>query len=530
MCGIFAYLGNTTKATPKNYSKIKSRGPDNTSIKEINEKLLFVFHRLAVNGLDHQSDQPLCIDNKYLVCNGEIYNYRELCQENDFDYQSHSDCEIIIHMYIKYGIEKTVKSLDGVFAFVLYDADKDEIYASRDPIGIRSLFYGRNDDGDVGFCSEAKSLIDLFDFVEQFPSGHYWDGKDFHQYYDFDYQIIKDRTEEEICSQLKKLFTKAVDKRMMSDRRVCTLLSGGLDSTLVTALVKKHYPDYGLDTYAIGLEGSVDLYYARKAAEQLKTRHFEVVVTEQEFLEAIDKTILQIESFCTTTVRASVGNYLVSLYIKNRGKHEHDKEYDFKESGDTVVFCGDVSDEIFASYRGFQKADTPENFFKENVNQIKNIRYFDVLRSDKSISGAGLEARVPFADKAFVEYVMSIDPKLKMFDDKRMEKYLLRKAFEGELSDELLWRRKEAFSDGVSGHSRSWFEIIREFVDKQIPDEEFEERCSKYEHMRPYDKESLYYREIFEKYYPNKGKMIPYYWRHPFSTQVDPSARLLEHY
>lgn len=528
MCGIFAYVGDTSRVKEKHYNKIKHRGPDNTTIKNIRDDILLVFHRLAVNGLDHASDQPLCLYNKYLICNGEIYNYKQLCYENDFDYQTSSDCEIIIHMYRKYGIDKTIKSLDGVFAFVLYDNDTKELYVGRDPIGIRSLYYAY-ENGDISFCSEAKSLTDLFKSVEQFPAGHYWDG-DLVCYYDYKYNIIRDRSEEEVCLELKRLLTKAIDKRMMADRRVCTLLSGGLDSTLVTALVKKYYPDYGLDTYAIGLEGSVDLYYAKKASDELKTRHFEVIVSEDDFLDAIEKTIYQIESFCTTSVRASVGNYLISMFIKQRGRHERDVEYDFKESGDTVVFCGDMSDEIFASYRGFQKADTSDNFFVENVKLVKDVRFFDVLRSDKSISGAGLEARVPFADKEFVNYVMSIEPELKMFDDTRMEKYLLRKAFEDELSDEILWRRKEAFSDGVSSHNRSWFEIIREYVDKKIPDYEFEERCDKYTHLRPYDKESLYYREIFEKYYPNKAEMVPYYWKHPFTTAIDPSARLLDFY
>jgi len=275
------------------------------------------------------------------------------------------------------------------------------------------------------------------------------------------------------------------------------------------------------------LEGSVDLEFAKFAAEFMKTSHHEKIVTEQEFLDAIEKTIEQIESFCTTSVRASVGNYLVSLFIKEYNK---DKE---KFKDDTVVvFCGDLSDEIFASYRGFMKADTPENFYRENLKLIKDVHCFDVLRSDKSISGAGLEARVPFADQYLMDFVMSIPSELKMFNDERIEKYILRKSFDNMnlLPQQLLWRRKEAFSDGVSAHSRSWFQIIKEHVDKIIPDEEFEARCNKYDYLKPYDKESLYYREIFEKYYPGRERLIPYFWRHPFTTQLDPSARLLDVY
>ena len=408
MCGIFAFSGTEkniqTIKDNKNFQKIQHRGPDNTTIKDINKNLLFVFHRLVINGLDHLSDQPLYINNKWLICNGEIYNYRKLIKENNFDYHTNSDCEIIIHMYEKYGMEKTLQSLDGVFAFILYDGDLDKLYVARDPIGIRSLYYGTDssiiDMDNIGFCSEGKSLT-FMKHIRQFPPGKWLEDGEFHTYYSYSYNVIKDRSEDEICDNLKRLLTDAVDKRMMSDRRVCTLLSGGLDSTLVTALVNRHYPEYGLDTYAIGLEGSVDLYYARKAAEYMKTRHFEIIVSEEEFLNAIKKTIYQIESCCTTSVRASVGNYLVCLNIKKQGDHTTDKDYDFNESSNTVVFCGDLSDEIFASYRGFQKADTPENFYSENLDMLKKVHMYDVLRSDKSISGSELEGRVPFADKAF---------------------------------------------------------------------------------------------------------------------------------
>ncbi len=536
MCGIFAYLSRNTISpsnlvTVRKYAqKIKHRGPDNTQIKFVRPNLLFIFHRLVVNGLERDSDQPLRLGKCVLICNGEIYNYKTLVTKYGFQYQSHSDCEIILHMFQRFGIERTVKELDGVFAFVLYDEEKEKIYAARDPIGIRSMFYGTDQSGDICFASEAKSLR-FIDKFQQFPPGKWleFDIRDvlavleldtmFHTYYQYEYKV-KEQDEDTICKKLKELLTKAVDKRMMSDRKVCCLLSGGLDSTLVTALVNKHYGMKELDTYSIGMEGSVDLYYARKAAEYLGTNHREVVVTEEEFLAAIAKTIYQIESFCTTSVRASVGNYLVSLYIKENG------------DDDTVVFCGDLSDEIFASYRGFMKADNAENFFHANVKLLEDVHYYDVLRSDKSISGASLEARVPFADKELVNYVMSIDPRLKMFDDKKIEKYLLRKAFQEDkiLSEELLWRRKEAFSDGVSGHERSWFQIIREYVDKKIPDGEFEGRCAKFEHCRPYDKESLFYREIFEVFFPGHGNMIPYYWRHPFNTSLDPSARLLDCY
>ena len=521
MCGIFAYLG-------KNYSKDelikfllknKHRGPDSTKYIHLQDQLFLGFNRLRIKGLNEGSDQPFDIKDCLLIANAEIYNFEKLIEKYEFnDYQSESDCEIIIHMYKKFGIERTLKELDGVFAFVLYDKKERQIYIARDPIGIRSLYFTFGDD-EIAVASEMKSLTS-FQNVEQFPSGTFWTSKDnkFHKFYsfDFNYNLI-DETEEKMYKTINKKLTTAVKKRLMSDRDVACLLSGGLDSTLVTALVAKELGDYNVNTYSIGMKGSIDLKYAKMASEYLKTNHTSIELTEEQFLDAIEKTIYQIESWDTTSVRASVGNYLVSLYIRDN-------------SHDIVIFCGDVSDEIFASYRGFMCADSESEYFRENIRMIRDIRYFDVLRSDKSISGAGLEARVPFGDKDFMDYIMSIQSKHKMFNDEKMEKYILRKSFEGYLPDELLWRRKEAFSDGVSSYQRSWFDIIKEFVEKKYTDEEFEEKIKKYDYNPPYDKESLFYREIFDKYYPNFEKTIPYYWRHPFCTDLDPSARLLDCY
>ena len=322
------------------------------------------------------------------------------------------------------------------------------------------------------------------------------------------------------CASVRALFESAVRKRLMSERPVGCLLSGGLDSSIVTALVvEAQAPGAVVDTYAIGLEGSVDLQWARRVSEHLGTRHHEVCLTEQQFLDAIDATIYQIESYDTTTVRASVGNYLVSKYI-------------YDNTDNVVIFCGDMSDEIFGSYRGFTKAPSDHEFARENTRMVRDVRCFDLLRSDKSISGAGLEARVPFADKAFLEFVMSLPPWMKRFGDgaeHAVEKHLLRTAFEGLLPEDVMWRRKEAFSDGVSGHDRTWVQIIKEYADKRVSDVETE--LQKFKHNAPYDKESYYYRTIFAQCFPGKGRAetIPYFWRHPFCEGVlDPSARLLK--
>jgi asparagine synthase (glutamine-hydrolysing) len=529
MCGIFAYLSSNEKIK-ENYGKISHRGPDSSkhiTIPFNNTQLFLGFHRLAINGLDEISNQPMKdVENTVvLICNGEIFNYKELIQEHQFEneYTSNSDCEIIIHLYKKYGIEITCQLLDGEFSFILVDLRDNTLYIARDQLGIRSLYWDYEYESTISLsvCSELKGINEISVHPVQFPPAHYWSSKTNKTVPFFNYvSPIINESEDEIIQNIRFLFEKAVNKRLMSDRDVACLLSGGLDSSTVAALVAKNYKKTGdgrLNTYSIGLKGSVDLYYADLMSKHIKSHHTNIELTEEDFLNAIDKTIKQIESYDTTSVRASVGNYLVSLYIK-------------ENSDDKVIFCGDVSDEIFASYRGFSGEHDDAEFYSENVKMLNHIHYFDVLRSDKTISGAGLEARVPFGDKDFIEYVMKIPAKHKMFNKTRMEKYLFRRAFADILPDEILWRRKEAFSDGVSSMERSWFQIIKEFVDTKYSDDDFDRLSKTYTHNQPYDKESLFYREIFEKYYPNMDYTIPYFWRHPFSTQIDPSARLLSNY
>ena len=605
MCGIYFYqrfvspkdlkihkkqLLSELKNHQSYFSKITHRGPDNsvfindtsmittgpssayttTYTTEFNQPLsklpyqmFWGFHRLAINGQTPESNQPFFIKNCRLICNGEIYNFHALIKEYglESEYQSKSDCEIIIHLYRKIGMCETLKKLDGVFALVLHDYENRCTFIARDPVGIRSLFIGSCDKHSyhtgIIVASEMKAISNEYHNVMQFPPGCFAIYKDnnspvdlstpgiyFKAYYEnltidqkfyhsiesspnshlsisrsYHYNIVED-TEENICANIAALFEEAVVKRLMSDRKVGALLSGGLDSSAVVAVMCRHMPAKDLNTYSIGLEGSTDLAWARKVADYLGTNHHEVCLSENEFLNAIEETIYQIESYDTTSVRASVPNYLVSKYI-------------FKNSDDCVIYCGDMSDEIFGSYRGFMKAKSEEDFCTENVRMVRDVCYFDLLRSDKSISGAGLEARVPFADKKFLQYVMSIPARYKTFNDERIEKYIFRKAFQGLLPDDILWRRKEAFSDGVSGHARSWFQIINEYVDKKITDEEYNKykEFIEYTHIynTPYDKESFYYRGVFDSRYTGAGceKTIPYFWRHPFCEEKDPSARLL---
>lgn len=562
MCGIFYFqrllkLGEKfgihidfLKTLQKQFIESNHRGPDNSIFindPHYNCERCWGFHRLSINGLTSESNQPFLIKNCRLICNGEIYNFRKLIEEFKLenDYKSGSDCEIIIHLYRLIGIEEMLRKLDGVFAFVLTDYDNNTTYIARDPVGVRSLYIG-NMNGfsqDIAVASEMKSLQFCEAYtIRQFPGGCYakYDKNmhlHFYTYYENVWLDIKhdeyfniyqyktnyfyetvDDTEENICKNIVTLFEDAVKKRLMSERKVGALLSGGLDSSSVVAIMCKYTDPKNLNTYSIGLPGSVDLLWAKKVADYLGTNHHEICLTEKLFLDAINDTIYQIESYDTTSIRASLPNYLISKYI-------------YRNSDDVVIYCGDMSDEIFGSYRGFLKATSEADFKNENERMVRDVCYFDLLRSDKSISGAGLEARVPFADKKFLQYVMSIPPKYKLFNDEKIEKYIFRKAFEGLLPADILWRRKEAFSDGVSGHERSWFQIIKEHIDTLVTDEEFVNCRNKYNyHNPPYDKESYYYRKMFELYYNKCGKTIPYYWRHPFCEDLDPSARLLNFY
>ena len=520
MCGIFGlkFLKRSNLNPYYTFNKIRHRGPDNSEISRFGDQIIFGFHRLKINDLKDSGNQPFEINGNYLICNGEIYNYKELCEKYKIELQSRSDCEVILHLYLKLGIEKTLKELDGVFALAIYDKNFDTIILARDPIGVRSLYMTKNDEY-LAFASEMKS-IKTYGECRQFPPGFYYDFKEDRliNYFDTNYKIVE-TTEEEVLKKINSLFRKCVDKRMMSERPIGCILSGGLDSSLITSIVSQKFNPYTMKTYTIGLEGSVDLYWAKKISSYLCTDHKEFIVSERDFLDQIENTIVQIESYCTTTVRASVGNYLVSQKLS-------------KISDEKVIFCGDVSDEIFGSYRGFTDAPSEEEFFEMNKKMIQDIHFFDGLRSDKTISSAGLEARVPFADKEFVNYVMSLPSRFKTFDNEKIEKNILRKAFENDnlLPKDALFRRKEAFSDGVSSKERGWFQIIKEYMDKIYTEEEFLELREKYTHNKPYDKESLYYRELFEKHYPGQEKSIPYFWRQPFSSNTDPSARLLKSY
>ena len=530
MCGFVCYHFDEEENYIQRYKlfdKISYRGPDQTC-RSTFKNVHLTFHRLAIVDLSDAGMQPMLSSDfsKTLVCNGEIYNHKELREKYNFEVSSQSDCEIILHMYEKFGIEKTLQELDGVFAFCLMDTTLNKIFAARDPFGVRPAFIGNTHDyKELCVASEIKTMSEFCDNIISLNPGSYYeweiDGNKIpieKTFYKKEYST-KSQSEEEATTQIRDLLTKAVQKRLMSDREIGCLLSGGLDSSLIAALVAKDL-NTKVKTFSIGFPGSPDVEFAQKVADHIDSDHHVVSATPEEFLSAIRTVIYNIESYDTTTVRASVGNYLVSKYIR--------ENTDVK-----VVFNGDGSDEVCMGYLYNQKAPDAQQFFEENVRLLKEIHIFDVLRSDRSISSNGLEARTPFLDKAFVNHNMTIPPEMKMFGLDRPEKYLLRKAFDGTglLPDEILWRTKCAFSDAVSSKENSWHKIVQSHIDKLVTDEEFENAKSNISHCTPVLKESYFYRKIFEEFFgTDHVNIIPHFWMPKWTNVIDPSARELSNY
>lgn len=537
MCGIFTILSHNKNV---DYEKLKSnglkcqhRGPDNTKhelIYKNDYQLFFMFHRLSINGLSPSGNQPMSLsqyDGIKLMCNGEIYNYKKLAEKYNINLITGSDCEIIIHLYKLIGIDECIKQLDGVFSFVIFDTLENKFIIGHDPIGIRSLYWHWCENKetfkiDISLASELKCLNEIVDDdfhkVEMYPPGSYTvydinaDKLTTTKYYSLSFDSLSfdnlhDNTPDIIKNIKDKLYS-AVNKRLLSDRKIGCLLSGGLDSSIITYLTASIIGPDNLKTFSIGLEGSEDLIAAQKVADYLKTDHTSIVVSQEDLLNAIEPTIKQIESYDITTVRASTPMYLISKYI-----HEN--------TDIVVILSGEGSDEASGSYLYFHNAPSPEEFQKESLRLINDVQYFDVLRGDKTTAGNGLEIRVPFFDKEFINYYMSINPEKKMIQH-GYEKYYLRKAFENDLPKEIVWRRKEGFSDGVSSMEKPWYSIIQEHIKKfNLVNE------NNYTYLKPIDNESLWYRDIFEKYYPSNEKIVPYFWMPKWIDNVNnPSGRL----
>ena len=507
MCGIFALIGNNGQLN--NFISGNKRGPEMSKLIQIKNNYLG-FHRLAINGLNSISDQPLYYNQYILICNGEIYNYKELIYKYNLSVNTQSDCEVIPALYEKFG-DQCVKYLDGEFAFVLYDTITEDFLIARDTYGVRPLFMSECFNR-YGFSSDLEPIKDLYN-VSQFKPGTYMKiNKDTH--YSIDYEYFNENK-----SSLYDTFSKAVYKRVINtERPIACLLSGGLDSSLVAALASKFCKQNGkqLETYSIGFIDSEDLKYAEKVAKHIDSIHTTIICSEDDFFQAIPNVICDIESYDTTTVRASVGNWLVGKYIKQHSKAK-------------VILNGDGADELMGGYMYFHACPSSIEFDLECKRLLSNIYLFDVLRSDKSISSHGLEPRTPYLDIEFVQCYLNISiDKRNHTLNKNIEKHLMRSTIEQMdptlLPHEILYRKKEAFSDGVSGLHRSWYQIIQEKVkDIIIPDI----NCS---HNPPKTKEQTYYRQLFETYYPKLGYLIPYYWMPRYVTATDASARTLNLY
>ncbi|NLI53914.1 MAG: asparagine synthase B [Clostridiales bacterium] len=520
MCSIMGYLG---KRIPLDllvdgFYKTIARGPDLSRMLSVGDGYL-MFHRLTIMGLEKSGMQPFERNGDAVVCNGELYGFRKMRDElfSGYEFKSGSDCELLLPLYQRYGTDM-FQMLDAEYALILYDHKSDSLIAARDPIGIRPLFYGFDEDGKILFSSEAKNLIGLTDTIIPFPPGHYWKDGEFVQYADLtSVKAYSPDKLDEVCDNIREKLTLGVIKRLDADVPLGFLLSGGLDSSLVCAIAGKYLP-HPIRTFAIGMVGdAIDLKYAKQVADYLGADHTEVMMTTQEVIGSLRTIVHILETYDITTIRASVGMYLVCKYI-----HEN--------TNVRVLMTGEISDELFG-YKYTDFAPNEEEFQKEAKKRIDEIYMYDVLRADRCISSNSLEARVPFGDLDFVKYVMSVDPALKM-NRFGKGKYLLRHAFEGDyLPHDILYREKAAFSDAV-GHSM--VDQIKAYAEKLYTDEEFAERSKKYTFATPFTKESLLYRELFEAEYPGQAHMVKDFWMPNRSWEGcnvnDPSARVLANY
>ena len=521
MCSIMGYCSENADYTlfKKGFDRTLSRGPDDSRIVDTGKGLLG-FHRLAIMGLQPEGMQPFRLGSSYVVCNGEIYGFEQIRKElqtKGYSFQSGSDCEILLPLYQEYGVEM-FRMLDAEFALILYDGDTKSYIAARDPIGIRPLYYGYDPSGAIVFASEPKNLMGLCGKIMPFPPGHYYKDGKFVCYRDITSvkEVCRDDLDT-VCAAIREKLIAGIQKRLVSDAKVGFLLSGGLDSSLVCAVAQK-CSDQPIRTFAIGMsEDAIDLKYAREVADYIGSQHTEVYMTPEEVLDSLETVIALLGTYDITTIRASMGMYLVCKAI-----HE--------QTDIRVLLTGEISDELFG-YKYTDFAPSAEEFQKEAVKRVRELHMYDVLRADRCISVNSLEARVPFGDLDFVEYVMGIDPELKR-NKYGKGKYLLRHAFEGDyLPHSILYREKAAFSDAV-GHSM--VDYLKDYAERRYTDEEFEEKRLAYSHARPFTKESLLYREIFETYYPDQSGMIVDFWM-PNKTWKgcdvnDPSARVLANY
>ncbi|MGL1893550.1 MAG: asparagine synthase B [Spirochaetaceae bacterium] len=516
--------------------KLRHRGPDWSGI-FINEKAILVHERLSIVGVENGAQPLYSTDKKQvLAVNGEIYNHREIRNNQDYTFATNSDCEVILPLYKEKGVD-FLNDLNGIFAFALYDTTDNSYLIARDPMGVIPLYYGRDENGVFYVASEMKALVGYCKHINDFPPGHYLHSKDgeFVKYYNkdwFDYENVKDNTTS--VPDIKEALEAAVHRQLMCDVPYGVLLSGGLDSSITSAVAKRYaakriesddqnaawWPQ--LHSFAVGLHDSPDLVAAKKVADQIGTIHHEIKFTVQEGFDALRDVIYHLETFDVTTIRSSVPMFLMARVIKSMGIK--------------MVLSGEGADEIFGGYLYFHKAPNPEELHKETVRKLEKLYKYDCLRSNKSMAAWGIESRVPFLDLEFLDIAMRQNPKDKMPSKDRMEKYILREAFEDYVPKEVAWRQKEQFSDGVG---YSWIDGLKDKAEVEISDDDLKNAKFKYPISTPRTKEELMYRNIFVELFPadDSAKCIPFEesiacstaivfeWDQALKEIADPSGR-----
>ena len=518
--------------------KIRHRGPDWSGI-YADDKAILAHERLAI--VDPASGkQPLLSPNGKLIlaANGEIYNHRELRKqfEGKYDFQTESDCEVILALYQEKGVD-FLDEMNGIFGFTIYDAEKDEYFVARDHMGIIPLYMGWDKNGTFYVASELKALEGTCTKIELFPPGHYLHSSDgeLKRWYSRDwmeYDAVKDNATS--IQEIKEALEAAVHRQLMSDVPYGVLLSGGLDSSVTSAIAKKYaqkriesgdttdawYPQ--LHSFSVGLDGSPDLAAAQKVADHIGTIHHEIKFTIQEGLDAIKDVVYNLETYDITTIRASTPMYLMARVIKSMGIK--------------MVLSGEGADELFGGYLYFHKAPNAKEFHEETVRKLSKLHMYDCLRANKSLASWGIEGRVPFLDKEFMDVAMRINPQDKMINGERMEKWVVRKAFEDMLPESVAWRQKEQFSDGVG---YSWIDTLKVVVNEEVSDEQLANAKFRFPLQTPTSKEEFYYRSIFEEHFPSDAAalcvpqeasvacstQIALEWDAAFKNMNDPSGR-----
>ena len=519
MCGILALFLRShrrdysypIKEVIQAFRCLENRGPDCGSL-TIRDKDILGFRRLAIVDPTVKAEQPFYSEKSRLLCNGEIYNHEKLKKRYNLKCESASDCECILHIHDQFSFEHTLNEISGDYAIVL--STDTTVYFARDPIGVRPLFYGYTKDGSFALASYARALTGFCSGVTQVKPG--WGRYDLvtgklelfphdHTPYITKYSVIE--LEETVCNTL----IDAVRARLMSDRPLGCLLSGGLDSSLIASILCKLIGPSKVRTYSIGMKGSQDLKHARLVADYLGTDHTEVLFTPEEGFEAIPAVIKDLESYDITTIRASVAMWLLAKYIS-------------KNTDDVVLLSGEGADELFCGYLYFHYAPSPSDLAKESLRLVHELYLYDVLRADRCISSHGLELRVPFLDKEMIKLCISLSGELRE-PNENLEKFLLRKSFSsGYLPREVLWRRKDGMSDAVSGDSgKKWFEQIQEFVEGEVTDEEFKAKGEVFP-----SKEAYYYKRIYDKVFPTYQPKYNYWLPKWVNCGGDPSGRILK--